>query len=287
MSVDNLKLPDPRQLPYLLKLLEDDSETVRKEVVRYLASFGPELKGELLKLPATAVLPCERMLEKIVFEQEKERLLQKWSHWQESPTDLGKLENGLTLLAEFLNGLKYSQKESLGFYLNELAAEYLIHAKTNDPLELAKFLFEVKALSGNPNDFYNPQNSNLVYVILHQRGLPISLSCIYMLVGARVGFVIEGYNFPGHFMAKVEIDDKSFIVDGFNHGKIIDEQEMLNHNKHIEEKVRHFVGPATAVDILQRVLNNLINAYQAGGESQHQQFMVELYRTLQPTNNQE
>ncbi|MBT3605434.1 MAG: heat shock protein HspQ [Candidatus Latescibacteria bacterium] len=44
-------MPDTSQLPHLLKLLDDDSETVRQSVAQALRAFGPYLKNELAQLP--------------------------------------------------------------------------------------------------------------------------------------------------------------------------------------------------------------------------------------------
>lgn len=50
-------MPDPSQLPHLLKLLDDDSETVQKAVAAALSAFGLELEAELGRLspPANAL----------------------------------------------------------------------------------------------------------------------------------------------------------------------------------------------------------------------------------------
>ncbi|MFQ5507878.1 MAG: heat shock protein HspQ [Leptospirillia bacterium] len=42
---------DRRQLPYLLKLLDDDSPQVREQVLDALAAFGDDLEAELIQLP--------------------------------------------------------------------------------------------------------------------------------------------------------------------------------------------------------------------------------------------
>ena len=270
MSVENKQIPDPKQLPYLLNLLDDDSADIRLQIVRHLVSFGPHLKTELVKLPSAIVQSRVDELEKIFFELDHEALLLKWPTWQKMTLDLEKLEMALSILADFLSGLRLQyQDQTIGYVLGQLAAEYLAFAQTNDPLELAQFLFTVKGFSGAKTDYYNPQGSNLLYVLNEKRGMPISLVCIYILVGARLGFIIEGYNAPGHFLAKVHFKGKTFLVDGFNNGKIVDEVPSED------------VSPSNALDIIRRVLNNLISAYQAQGESHHQQLMIDLYRMVQ------
>ena len=43
-------MPDPAQLPYLLRLLDDDDEPVRQSVAAALAAFGPSLTRELARV---------------------------------------------------------------------------------------------------------------------------------------------------------------------------------------------------------------------------------------------
>jgi heat shock protein HspQ len=43
-------VPDPTQIPHLLRLIDDDSEPVRLAVANALAAFGPSLPDELARL---------------------------------------------------------------------------------------------------------------------------------------------------------------------------------------------------------------------------------------------
>lgn len=43
-------MPFPEQIPHLLKLLDDESDTVRRAVAEALAAFGPSLQQELARL---------------------------------------------------------------------------------------------------------------------------------------------------------------------------------------------------------------------------------------------
>ena len=55
-------MPDPEQIPHLLRLLDDESETVRKAVADALSAFGPSLEQELAQL---AEPPDEEQMQKI------------------------------------------------------------------------------------------------------------------------------------------------------------------------------------------------------------------------------
>ena len=48
-------------------------------------------------------------------------------------------------------------------------------------------LFKEQGFRGNRDDYYDPKNSFLNEVIERKRGLPITLSILYMEVGQRIG----------------------------------------------------------------------------------------------------
>lgn len=55
-------MPDATQIPYLLRLIDDESEGVRNAVARALAAFGPSLEEELVRLPEP---PSEQQMQAI------------------------------------------------------------------------------------------------------------------------------------------------------------------------------------------------------------------------------
>tara|TARA_B100000686_G_scaffold343576_1_gene424666 strand:- start:318 stop:854 length:537 start_codon:yes stop_codon:yes gene_type:complete len=55
-------MPDPDQIPHLLRLIDDESEPVRCAVADALASFGPSLPAELARLPEP---PSDRQMQMI------------------------------------------------------------------------------------------------------------------------------------------------------------------------------------------------------------------------------
>ena len=63
-------------------------------------------------------------------------------------------------------------------------------------------LFDELGFHGNHDDYYDPANSYLHQVLQRKRGIPISLSVLYMCVGARLGLKMVGVNAPGHFLLR-------------------------------------------------------------------------------------
>jgi regulator of sirC expression with transglutaminase-like and TPR domain len=87
-------------------------------------------------------------------------------------------------------------------------------------------LFKEYGFRGNRDDYYDPQNSFLNEVIERKRGLPITLSILYMEVGQRIGLNIAGVGFPGHFLVKAKSEDEEIIIDPFNAGDVKSYEEL-------------------------------------------------------------
>ena len=274
-------MKNPNDIPYLLQLLDEDREAPRQEIVRQLTAFGPSLKDELRRLPADAVRPYEDLLRPVIEQLQRDGLRREWDSWFALSGDKEKLEAALSLLADFQLGWQTEYRESLGTLLDRLAVEYHLKHGAADGIQLAYFLFKHYGLSGEAEKYYHPLNSNLKYVIKHRRGLPISLCCIYMLVGRRLELSIEGYNFPGHFMASIDHGGESMLVDCFNGGALIRQKELTILNDTGRTLIATLPRTTDALTIIRRFLANLIRAYHIQDDSLNQQFMVELFRALE------
>lgn len=118
---------------------------------------------------------------------------------------------------------------------------------------------------GNADRYYCEENSLLTSVIDSRRGIPITLTLLYMLVGARAAVKIEGINLPGHFIAKLG----EIYFDPFHGGRILCkcDIEQLVERQGLELKEKH-LQPATPRQFLLRMLANLLYVYDLDGESE-------------------
>lgn len=76
---------------------------------------------------------------------------------------------------------------------------------------------------GNSENYYAVENSLLPCVVEARRGIPLSLSLIYLFTARRAGMDVEGVNLPGHFIIRHE----QIFIDPFHGGKILSEQDCL------------------------------------------------------------
>ncbi len=130
---------------------------------------------------------------------------------------------------------------------------------------LNRYLFEELSFVGNEADYYDPRNSMLHQVLGRHKGIPITLSVVYIEVGRRAGLRVEGLGLPGHFIVRAsEGEGEDVLVDPFN-GRQTDREECrarleLIYEGRLSLEEEH-LRPVGARSILVRMLGNLKAVY--------------------------
>lgn len=144
--------------------------------------------------------------------------------------------------------------------LDEIA-ERCVAART--AAALAEALFTTEGFSGNADDYADPRNSLLDFVIDRRLGIPISLSILMIEVGRRIGVPLHGVGMPGHFL--VGLDDAETFVDPFHGGRVLDVEGCREIFTALQGDAAPFsaayLAPTGTRAILLRLLNNLQQAY--------------------------
>ena len=126
-------------------------------------------------------------------------------------------------------------------------------------------LFTIEGLRGNAADYYDPKNSFLNEVMERKRGIPISLSVLYIEVGRKAGLDLFGVSFPGHFLVKFASSGEDVVIDPFHRGAILSHEELQQRLDQVYggkvELEKNFLAPASKKQILTRMLANLKNIY--------------------------
>jgi regulator of sirC expression with transglutaminase-like and TPR domain len=263
------------KLPYLISLVDDDTEEVRNEVFKELENYGIRLEQDIDNMDVSLDNETFKLIEPIIQENRKKYISEHWDQWTTLEDEYEQLEQAMSLLATFHYGNK--PEYDLSKLLDDITAEFRQKYVLGTEIELVKFLFKEKGLAGEKDDYYNPLNSNLVYNLLEQKGIPISLASVLMLVGKRLGMNIEGCNFPGHFLAKLNFENNIILIDCFNGGKLIYEKDISYMIGNQEDAVLKTVREKTSViSIIRRTLTNLVNAYQIKEEKDNSDYFLQL-----------
>lgn len=118
---------------------------------------------------------------------------------------------------------------------------------------------------GNQEAYYDPRNSYLNEVLDRRRGIPISLSVIWLDIAWRLGWPLVGVNFPGHFLLRYEACAGPIYVDAFDEGAILSECDLRERLSVQLCQTRRippvYLATAGAKAILMRMLNNLLGIY--------------------------
>ena len=127
---------------------------------------------------------------------------------------------------------------------------------------LNEFLFDVEEFHGDLDDYYNPKNNFLNYVLGEKSGIPITLCILYAEIGKYADLILKIVGFPSHVIIKYE---EEIILDPFNRGRLLeldDLQEILyqNYGDSVEFDAE-YLNQISDEKIIIRMLRNLKNSY--------------------------
>lgn len=171
--------------------------------------------------------------------------------------------------------------------LGKEAHERLKGENGNSVEALNRFLFDEHCFAGNRRDYYDPRNSFLNEVIDRRKGIPITLSLVYMEVAQRAGLKAEGVCFPGHFIVRTFSHDGSpNLIDTYNCCRLDRDgcQSLLDnlYGGSVNLRDEH-LRPSSKREILVRMLTNLKAVYTRN--NMHRQAVAASDRILLVTPN--
>lgn len=143
---------------------------------------------------------------------------------------------------------------------------------------MSEVLGAQEGFHGNVDDYYNPANSYLDQVLTSKRGIPLTLSLIYIFVGQRLGREVYGLNTPGHYLAHYS----KIVFDPFFGGKILEREALASRFRSsckCWEKPASF--EATPFDTARRMLMNLTNSYERNGDGTRRDRIVNCLKYLE------
>ena len=139
-------------------------------------------------------------------------------------------------------------------------------------------LYGIYGFSGNTANHQDPQNSYISQVLDSKKGNQILLAVIYSVIAQKLDIPVYGVNLPQHFILAYVDESRSesspipqnefenrilFYINAFNKGIIFGRKDVDSFLKQLNLRpVSHFYEPCSNVDIIQRVLRNLISSYE-------------------------
>jgi regulator of sirC expression with transglutaminase-like and TPR domain len=131
-------------------------------------------------------------------------------------------------------------------------------------LVVSRVLFHEYGFRGDAENYHDPRNSFMHLVLERRRGIPLTLSALYILVAQRCGIELEPIALPGRFLAGCFLDDEPFYIDAYERGVFRGEDDLREHFNRLEMPFDPAaLMPAPVGEVLARCCRNLVNQYTA------------------------
>lgn len=130
---------------------------------------------------------------------------------------------------------------------------------------LADYLFQELSFQGDVETYADPRNSYLNEVLERRKGIPITLSVVYLAIAKRIDLPAQGVGLPGHFIVSIQGENDPLYLDPFHGGRrltVIDCARLVELSTGYNGPFQpHWLKPASEKEILARMLFNLRTIY--------------------------
>ncbi|WP_257666247.1 transglutaminase-like domain-containing protein [Parapedobacter tibetensis] len=260
------------ELDSLIKLLDDPDAEVFQHVEQKLITMGPAVITRLESVWEQSFdMLLQARIENLIHKIQFEDVLQELELW--------KLSGSFDLLQGLIIVNKYQYPDmDEQKVINQIEAikrdawlEMIYSMSAVEKVRLLNnIIYNAHGFSGNTSNYHDPQNSYIGQVLETRKGNPILLACIYSIIAQKLDIPIYGVNLPKHFiLAYTEdhtpVENKHgilFYINAFNRGQIFGRHDVIAFLKQLNlSPSDNFIMPCSNLDIIARVLRNLVAAY--------------------------
>ncbi len=284
-----------KEINALIKLLDDPDLEVYEHVEQRLLEYGPQVVDFLENewehsLDSILQERIENIVHKIQFNSVKEDL-NLWYH--SGAFDL--LKGALVI-----NRYQYPDldDQKIIFQIEEIKREIWLDLQYEmssiEKIKLINHVFyNVYGFSGNTKNHHDPQNSYISQVMESKKGNQISLAIIYSTLAQKLDIPVYGVNLPQHFILGYIDESKKeehefgvlFYINAFNKGAIFGKHDVDQFLRQLNlDPLPGFYAPCSNVEIIRRIIRNLISAYENLGSTEKVIELKQLQEILNSDN---
>jgi regulator of sirC expression with transglutaminase-like and TPR domain len=276
-----------KELKALVALLDDDDGEVVEHVEEKIRSLGHEVIQHLEKHWETSFNPIvQKKLEDLIHSMQFSRLVERLKVWKDSENQ--DLLEGMWLAATYLYpDLDYSRLKK---DLEQIFYDVWLEFKTDAlPIEQVKILnsvlFDKLKFKPNSKNFHAVSNSMINRVMETQKGNPLSLCAIYLMVAQKLKMPVYGVNLPNLFILVYKTEKQQFYINAFNRGIIFTREDIDNYIAHLNlTPMDLFYEPCTNKDIIRRLMRNLMASFDKIGDHEKSEEIKLLLQSITEGN---
>ena len=285
------------ELSALISLLDDPDEEVFKNIKEKLLSMGTEVIPALEDAWEHSFdTLIQNRIENIIHKIQFENIVKQLKEWADPLNQ--KLLEGAILIARY----QYPDldEKKIRKYIEQIKQDVWLEINQNlTALEKVRIInhiiFDVHNFSGNTTNYHAPQNSYINNMLESKKGNPLSLSILYTIIAQDLGIPIYGVNLPEHFILAYrdeskllpivindEIDRVLFYINPFSKGSVFGRKEIDVFLKQLKlTPSPSYYEPCSNLEIVKRLLRNLINSYEKLGYPDKTEELKALLASLQ------
>lgn len=295
--METSKLND-KELIALINLIDDEDKDIFNHVNNKILEQGYSVLPYLINsLSITKSIVAKERLDDLIEKLKFDNLQTEITNWKFNNSD--DLLQGCIIIAKYAypnlseDDVNNSINELLSKIKDELKASGTTRIeviKTLNKVILSDFQFK-----GNKQNYSGINNSFINKVLEDRIGNPIMLSTIYLLAAKKFDIPLIGINSPGHFVlgyvnplidinksSKNELmDNVMFYLSPYYQGAVYqpaDFDKMLSIYNIVDFDKNSL--PANNVDIIKRIMNNVIYAIDQSGDKDHALQLLEIIEKL-------
>lgn len=267
-----------KEIDSLIKLLDDPDAEVFHHVEQKLIMMGPEVIDRLETVWGQSFdVMLQTRIENLIHKIQFEDVLQELELWKLSGSF--DLLQGLIIVNKYqypdvdeqkiINQIEAIKRDAWLDMIYSMSAVEKVRLLNN-------ILYNAHGFSGNTSNYHDPQNSYVGKVLETHKGNPILLACVYSIVAQKLDIPIYGVNLPKHFILAytedhMPVENKDgilFYINAFNRGQIFGRHDVVAFLKQLNLAPNDdFVLPCSNIDIITRVLRNLVTSYSQAGNA--------------------
>ena len=116
-------------------------------------------------------------------------------------------------------------------------------------------------LSGDLFTPEDPDNADVISLAGRRRGLAVTIGVFYLHAARKCGLTVQGVDFPGHFLLRIETDEGPLALDPFSEGRVVLPSELTRRALHagltpnVADRLDRLMAPVSDRAVLLRLQN--------------------------------